>query len=46
VLAGNGTLKEIAFELGFRHAAHFTAWFRRQVDVSPSAYRAGGTEAA
>lgn len=46
VLAGNGTLKEIAFELGFRHASHFTAWFRRQVGVSPSAYRTGGMEAA
>jgi AraC-like DNA-binding protein len=46
VLAGNDTLKEIAFELGFRHASHFTAWFRRQVGVSPSGYRAGGMEAA
>jgi AraC-like DNA-binding protein len=46
VLAGSGTLKEIAFELGFRHASHFTAWFRRQVGVSPSVYRTGGMEAA
>jgi AraC-like DNA-binding protein len=46
VLAGEGTLKQIAFELGFRHASHFTAWFRRQVGVSPSAYRMGGSEAA
>jgi len=46
VLAHQGTLKEVAFELGFRHASHFTAWFRRQVGVSPSAYRAGGVEAA
>ena len=46
VLAGEGTLKQIAFELGFRHASHFTAWFRRQVGVSPSVYRAGGVEAA
>jgi len=46
VLAEQGTLKVVAFELGFRHASHFTAWFRRQVGVSPSAYRAGGIEAA
>ena len=46
VLAGESTLKQIAFELGFRHASHFTAWFRRQVGVSPSVYRAGGSEAA
>lgn len=46
ILVDHRTMKEIAFELGFRHASHFTAWFRRQVGVSPSAYRAGGTEAA
>lgn len=43
---GAGTLKEIAFTLGFRHASHFTAWFRRHTGLSPSAYRAGGAEAA
>lgn len=43
--SGTSTLKEIAFELGFRHASHFTAWFRRQVGVTPSAYRAGTSEA-
>jgi AraC-like DNA-binding protein len=45
VLCGQDTLKEIAFALGFRHASHFTAWFRRKVGVSPSAYRAGMSEA-
>lgn len=43
---GADTLKEIAFTLGFRHASHFTAWFRRHTGLSPSAYRAGGAEAA
>lgn len=43
---GTDTLKEIAFTLGFRHASHFTAWFRRHTGLSPSAYRAGGAEAA
>lgn len=46
VLADRSALKEVAFELGFRHASHFTAWFRRHAGVSPSAYRAGGTDAA
>ncbi len=46
ILVDHRTMKEIAFELGFRHASHFTAWFRRQVGVSPSGYRAGGSEAA
>lgn len=40
------TLKEIAFTLGFRHASHFTAWFRRHTGLSPTSYRAGGAEAA
>lgn len=40
-------LKEIAFALGFRHAPHFTTWFRRLVGVAPSAYRQGhGMDAA
>ena len=42
VLGGEDTLKEIAFELGFRHASHFTAWFRRHTGLSPSIYRAHG----
>ncbi len=45
VLSGQDTLKEIAYALGFRHASHFTTWFRRKVGVSPSAYRAGRNEA-
>ncbi len=46
VLAGTDPLKSVAFRLGFRHASHFTAWFRRHTGQSPSACRAGGTEAA
>lgn len=42
ILADTTTLKEIAFTLGFRHASHFTAWFRRHTGVSPSVYRSGG----
>jgi AraC-like DNA-binding protein len=45
VLAGVEPLKAIAFSLGFRHASHFTAWFRRHTGQSPSACRSGGTEA-
>lgn len=45
VLAGTEPLKAIAFSLGFRHASHFTAWFRRHTGQSPSAWRFGGTEA-
>lgn len=41
ILADATTLKEIAFTLGFRHASHFTAWFRRHTGVSPSVYRRG-----
>lgn len=46
IIAGQGALKEIAFTLGFHHASHFTAWFRRHTGLSPSACRAGGGEAA
>ncbi|MEZ5386254.1 MAG: helix-turn-helix domain-containing protein [Prosthecobacter sp.] len=46
IVTDNDSLKELAYTLGFRHASHFTAWFRRQTGVSPSAYRAGGMEAA
>jgi AraC-like DNA-binding protein len=42
ILSEQGTLKEIAFALGFRYASHFTAWFRRHTGLSPSAYREGG----
>lgn len=46
IVADHETLKEIAFALGFRHASHFTAWFRRQTGVSPSEYRQSGVEQA
>lgn len=46
IVADHATLKEIAFALGFRHASHFTAWFRRHTGVSPSAYRLCGVEQA
>ncbi len=40
-------LKEIAFALGFRHPPHFTAWFRRHVGMTPTAFREGlGLEGA
>ena len=35
-------LKEIAHELGLRHASHFTKWFRKHAGLAPSAYRDGG----
>ena len=39
-LAGSDDpLKETAHALGFRHASHFTLWFRRQTGQSPSNYR-------
>ena len=46
IVTDHATLKEIAFALGFRHASHFTAWFRRHTGVSPSAYRLSGVEQA
>jgi transcriptional regulator GlxA family with amidase domain len=33
--------KEIAFDLGFRYASHFTAWFKRHTTMTPSAFRSG-----
>lgn len=33
-------IKEIAFALGFRHAPHFTSWFKRATTLTPSAFRA------
>jgi AraC-like DNA-binding protein len=32
-------VKEVAFRLGFRHAAHFTIWFAREEGCSPTVYR-------
>lgn len=42
IVADQVTLKEIAFALGFRHASHFTAWFRRHTGASPTQYRQSG----
>jgi len=40
-------LKEIAFALGFRHPPHFTAWFKRHTQMTPTAFRqAGGVSGA
>ena len=38
--AGGGPLTEIALQCGFYSASHFSTVFRRQVGVTPSAYRA------
>ncbi|MBV6500951.1 MAG: HTH-type transcriptional activator RhaS [Prosthecobacter sp.] len=35
-------LKEIAYQLGFRHPPHFTTWFKRHAGLNPMAYRAMG----
>jgi AraC-like DNA-binding protein len=37
---GRASMREIAEELGYAAAAHFTRFFRRRAGVSPSAYRA------
>lgn len=43
----NKPLKEIAFQLGFRHPPHFTTWFKRHTHLTPTAFRAGqGSDAA
>lgn len=41
LLQEDTAFKEIAFSLGFRHASHFTAWFRRQSGLTPTACRTG-----
>lgn len=33
------TVKQIAFELGFSYPSHFSTYFKRQVGLSPAAYR-------
>ena len=44
LLAGTKTpLKQIAHELGLRHASHFTKWFRLHAGMPPSQFRDGGT---
>lgn len=35
-------LKEIAFDLGFKHPPHFTAWFKRLTGLTPTEFREGG----
>ena len=32
-------IKELAYQLGFRHAAHFSIWFHRWAGVSPRDFR-------
>ena len=39
LLRDDTPLKEIGYSLGFRHASHFTAWFRRLHGVAPSVFR-------
>jgi AraC-like DNA-binding protein len=39
---GVAPLKAIAAELGFRHASHFTVWFKRHHGISPSSFRESG----
>jgi AraC-like DNA-binding protein len=40
LMADTPPVKEIAFALGFRHAPHFTAWFKRATTLTPTAFRA------
>ncbi|MFM2179128.1 MAG: hypothetical protein RL015_3226 [Verrucomicrobiota bacterium] len=45
--SSNISLKEIAFQLGFRHPPHFTHWFKRHTHMTPTAFRLGhGADAA
>lgn len=39
----SSSVKEIALGLGFRHASHFSLWFRRLVGMSASDFRATGS---
>lgn len=39
LMAETPPVKEIAFALGFRHAPHFTAWFKRATTLTPTAFR-------
>jgi AraC family transcriptional regulator len=39
VMRSDVPLKQAAHELGFRHASHFTKWFRRHMGAAPSAFR-------
>lgn len=40
----NLSMKEIAFDLGFKHPGHFTAWFKQHHHQPPSRYRRSPTE--
>ena len=33
------SIKEIVFALGFRHASHFSIWFRRHAGMAPSVFK-------
>ena len=33
------SIKEIVFSLGFRHASHFSIWFRRHAGMAPSVFK-------
>lgn len=39
LLNSNRSITQIAFECGFSDAAHFSRWFKRKFDQSPSAFR-------
>jgi len=34
-------MKAISYQIGFRHQSEFTAWFKKNTGISPSAYRNG-----
>jgi AraC-like DNA-binding protein len=46
LLQENTPLKEIGYALGFRHASHFTAWFKRHNGASPTAFRQSAGQGA
>lgn len=46
LLHSKSSVKEIAYDLGFRHASHFTKWFRHHTTLSPSSFREGSGDAA
>ena len=48
LMADGLSVKQIAYALGFRHAPHFTAWFKRATTLTPTAFRSAHlhTEAA
>jgi transcriptional regulator GlxA family with amidase domain len=45
LMSGQMPLKEIAFDLGLRHASHFSKWFRLHAQISPSTYRSEAKQA-